>query len=146
MQILMPPKRQSDLVNTLGMTPDQARRLLDALSSLGGFSFRRSTVGERQLTDGQFELIGEMYRDQAGQTRQVTQEFIKRVITRLSSLPPEEAEDPWRVALNIAVDLGETRSRVLAVWQLLEQAANEHHLKLPDWQQAFHQEGPANAK
>ena len=134
-----------ELGRELSFTEAQVRRLLDHLSTVGSMSFVRGANGERKVDARLLTTLQEVKAELGVST--VTQEYVRAVLNRYDAppMPADGARDPWQVALNVAAMLGDTRARVLALWELVRATSHEHRLPVPDLVTAFYVEPNENA-
>lgn len=126
---------------TLGFSKTQGRRLLDALTGMGTTHLSRNGAGERRLTPALFETIQRLY-VQLQPTR-VSTDFVQAVLRAVDmprAVPAAPQQDVWDTALNLAVYVGDTRLRLIALWEMLESHGQVNGIQIPDWHRGFYAE------
>lgn len=128
-------------LSSIGFSKTQGRRLLDALTGMGTTHLSQTGAGERRITPTLFEAIQQVYA-QLRPTR-VSTDFVQAVLRAVDApraIPAAPQQDVWDTALNLAVYVGDTRLRLIGLWEMLESHGQVNGIQIPDWHRGFYAE------
>jgi hypothetical protein len=128
-------------LSSIGFSRTQGRRLLDALTGMGTTHISQTGGGERRIAPMLFEAIQQVHA-QLRPTR-VSTDFVQAVLRAVDApraVPAAPQQDIWDTALNLAVYVGDTRLRLIGLWEMLESHGQVNGIQIPDWHQSFYTE------